>query len=70
MERERIKVKKTKLKILLTVIEDVLIFIMGAALAFIMQSGGIDGTVFILPLAILLIFLGWIWRGFADNIKK
>lgn len=64
------KMKKIKLKILLTVIEDVLMFIMGAALAFIMQSREIDGTALILPLAILLIFLGWIWRGAVDDIKK
>ncbi|MCM1525517.1 MAG: hypothetical protein NC120_13855 [Ruminococcus sp.] len=62
--------KKTKLKILLTVIEDVLIFIMGAALALIIQSREIDGTAFILPLSILLIFLGWIWRGAVEDIKK
>lgn len=64
--------KRRKLRIVLAVMKNVLIFITGAALALTAQtqSGGIDGTVFILPLAVLLILLGWIWRGAVENTKK
>lgn len=62
--------KKTNRIILLLIVKDVLIFILGAALAIRAEYGGFNGTVLVLPLAILLIMFGWIWRGLCKSGKK
>lgn len=56
--------RRRRIFVTLLVIKDILIFLLGAGAAFSIEG---DGAMLIIPLAVVMTVLGWIWRGLVDN---
>ena len=66
MEMKKIY-RQRRIFALLWLIKDILIFLLGAGAAFMFEG---DEAMLIIPLAVVMARLGWVWRGLVEGRRK